>query len=74
MPRPIEGSLSPRLGTTLLEVFTFDVSVGCHAVTEQLHVSLYRLHPDSLWLQISTISFNTLNSWTIRHRTDPVTK
>lgn len=49
-----QGGIS--LIQSLSSSFTFDVSVSRHAVTEQLHVSPYRLHRGSLWGQLSTIS------------------
>lgn len=48
--------------------FTFDVSVGRHAVTQQLHISLNWLHLGSLWVQTRTISFYTFTSWITRGR------
>lgn len=49
-------------------IFTFDVSVCRHAVTEQLHVSLNGFHLGSPWVQTCTISSYAFTSWITRGR------
>lgn len=58
----IDWASNPGLRTTGT-CFTFDVSVGGHAVAEQLHVFLNGLHPASQRLQVFIrTSCYTLNS------------
>lgn len=48
----------------VVAIVTFDMSVGRHAVAEQLHVRLHGLHPDSRSCHNKSTRFQTrLESW-----------